>query len=487
MSSSLQLELWTFGTMAATIPLQTTSISTSIEVFQLLELPNEIIHNILPYLDFDTLKSVRSSCKSLTKLAGPLLFGTVRVRFRRDELQRLKSIAKNEDLRHFVHTLVYAADQFEDYQTFSRWKGALGISDPSPAPRDFRVTQSPAWTLEHEQWRRFRRHQQIFGEQAVSVDPFFKTQIIKATQSMHVEYYDHQVLLEALAQFDNLQNAYFLMKEQNWRYHGQTSAIRRELQVWKSGPSTHGSTGSTGVAPCGPRRVYFLRPIECLLALQVATTGAKLRTLVISGFQCGAGRFDRDVLIPKHNAQVFSGLRKLTLDFRINSGRSHDVADYELLPANVRAIVEVAQHLESFDLFLTGEQGNIGFDIFGDAEFGHPRLSCIYVSGLTFDEPALSAFVKSHAAKLQYLIILRPTFVHSGTWTSYLLGPAETPNLLALETTDVHHERALIQILPPRGTRYYRMKWAEDHIFSGGAGSYDRTDDHLFVEWPRST
>jgi hypothetical protein len=156
--------------MIDSLSLQPLAITAPGDSLQLLDLPGEIIQNILRYLDGDSLKALRRSCGAFLESTGPLLFGTIRICFQSPDLERIASIAENNTLRHYVHTLVYVADEFRDYHTFSHWKGALGVSDPSPSPAHYRMSpipQSAPWTLEHAQWRGFRRHQQVRKDQMV--------------------------------------------------------------------------------------------------------------------------------------------------------------------------------------------------------------------------------------------------------------------------------------------------------------------------------
>jgi hypothetical protein len=170
MSSGLNSLRGTFNKMIESLSLQALSVSAPCESLQLLDLPGEIIENILRYLDGDSLKALRRSCGAFLESTGPLLFGTIRIRFQSPDLERIAFISESDTLRHYVHTVVYVADEFRDYHTFSHWKGALGVSDPSPSPAHYRMSpipQSAPWTLEHAQWRGFRRHQQVRKDQTV--------------------------------------------------------------------------------------------------------------------------------------------------------------------------------------------------------------------------------------------------------------------------------------------------------------------------------
>jgi F-box domain len=145
-------------------------LSLKIDCFGFLSLPPEIIDNITARLDFQSLQVLRCCCKKLGEWTDPLLFRILRVRFRLRDLTSLQLIAANDHLRHFVHTLVYVGDQYCAYATFSGWKNALGIVDRSPTPAYDRSTpaEPPPWTLEHAQWRGYRRYQQVRKEQKVS-------------------------------------------------------------------------------------------------------------------------------------------------------------------------------------------------------------------------------------------------------------------------------------------------------------------------------
>ena len=150
------------------LPINDLSLSSKSEHFPLLSLPPEIIENIVAQLNFQSLQTLRS-CKQLGDWTNPLLFGTVRVRFRLRDLTSLRNIAQSDQLGQYVHTLLYVGDQYCDYNTFSHWKGAIGIVDRTPTPAHFRPApaEPPPWTLEHAQWRGYRRYQQVRKEQKV--------------------------------------------------------------------------------------------------------------------------------------------------------------------------------------------------------------------------------------------------------------------------------------------------------------------------------
>lgn len=156
------------------LSLHLSTLSLASDCSPLLLLPSEILENIIHRVDFQALKSLRSCCKKLVDPTARQLFGTIRIRFRHHDLACIQCIASSETLRHYVTTLVYVAGQYRDYKTFGHWKATRGTIDPSPhvgqnrPPLRPKSIGSPAWTLEHAQWRSYRRYQQIKKEQTVS-------------------------------------------------------------------------------------------------------------------------------------------------------------------------------------------------------------------------------------------------------------------------------------------------------------------------------
>ena len=143
--------------------------------FPLLSLPPEIIESIAIRLGFHAIKALRSSCKQLGDATSPLLFGTVRIRYRRRDLQSLQNIAHADHLRDFVHTLIYIGDKCCEFYTYGQWKAAVGLVDRSRPPSPEDPVEPPKWTLEHSYWRAYRRHQHVMKEQKVSRQYSFYT------------------------------------------------------------------------------------------------------------------------------------------------------------------------------------------------------------------------------------------------------------------------------------------------------------------------
>jgi hypothetical protein len=149
---------------------QQLEFSPTVDCFPLLSLPQEIIESICLVLDLESLQSLRRASKQFGDCTNPLLFGTLRVGFRLQDLKCLDSIAANHHLSKYVHTLLYVGDQCRDYETFAQWKAASGVEDLSPPSAHFRTlpAEPPPWTLEHAQWRGYRQYQRLRNEQKVS-------------------------------------------------------------------------------------------------------------------------------------------------------------------------------------------------------------------------------------------------------------------------------------------------------------------------------
>jgi hypothetical protein len=292
-------------------------------------------------------------------------------------------------------------------------------------------------------------------------------------------------LTEALPKFVNLQHAYFLMQEEPWREHGQSPAIRQQLQDWK--PSRrYDDWGATKSMPMSPRLIFWLEPIRYLSGLQCHSSGSRLKSLVISGYQSGTAFTERNVVMAKNETQVFSSLRKLTIDFRLMHNYRNDGADFASVPGTLRAILAAATLLESFDLFLTDNQPDLGFEIFGDKY--HDRIDRICVWKLKFDEATLSAFMGKYRGRLRNLVITDPKFEHSLTWTSYLLSLDGDVEEATPEPEEVLMTAGSDEQNTPEhhAGRFHHIKWKEGHVFAEGDGVYDRKLERVYIEWPVS-
>jgi hypothetical protein len=302
-------------------------------------------------------------------------------------------------------------------------------------------------------------------------------------QRMGEQRKDHEILTQALPKFVNLQNAYFLMQEDPWRDHGQSPVVRQQLLDWKPA-RRYDDWGTTKLMPTSPRLIFWLEPVRYLAGLR-CSSGSRLRSLVISGYQCGTAFTDRNFVMTNDEMQVFSSLRTLTIDFRLMHGYRNDVANSTSVPRTLRAMLAAATLLESFDLFLTGTQLDLGFEIFGDTEVYHGKVDRICVCGVKFDEAALSAFIGRYRGTLRHLIITNPNFVHSLAWTTYILS-LDSDIEEAASRSDVTPVTAGTknQKIPEQDAgRFHHIKWKEGHVFAEGDGVYDRTRDRLDIEW----
>ncbi len=153
------------------LPFHGMMLSPSTENFRMLSLPPEIVQNIIQRLDYQALKALRCCCKQFSICTTPLLFATVRIRFRLRDLTALRCIAGSNSLRGYVHTLLYVGDQYCNVRTFRYWKRAVGIINTLPHSKDDTADpgEPTSGTLEHEQWRGYRQYQQILIEQSVSL------------------------------------------------------------------------------------------------------------------------------------------------------------------------------------------------------------------------------------------------------------------------------------------------------------------------------
>lgn len=333
---------------------------------------------------------------------------------------------------------------------------------------------------------------------------------------MHNQRFDDDILLEAVPRFLNLKHAYFIMQEDDWREHNQTSAIHLSTNYWKPSHDAYQNWGSAQATPQAPRFLPFLRVLKWPRPVALEQ---RLESLVISGFHCGTLDLDQNMTVS--DASFFSGLRYLTLDFRNRSSRNHMGADYTLFSGTLHTMLNTARLLETLDVFLTGEHPDIGLETF-DVLVSRPRLRRVTLGAFAVEEKPLAAFVRAHRSSLRTLKIVLPKFspqaTHPNAWKDYVLSSTDEQSLTKHEPSEeklIHlylnrHFGRVWWLEPNRKDAAAAMRknknlsswasarryWSESsgevylvnfpagHAFEGGSGRYNATQDGLTIEWP---
>ena len=337
---------------------------------------------------------------------------------------------------------------------------------------------------------------------------------------MHRQRFDGEILQDALCRLPNLKHVYFLMQQDDWRLHSQSSSIQRLMQGWKQSSDMYHHWGATKPTGQIPRDLSFRRSLHWLFS--ASEKPIALESLVISGFRCATVETDYD--LTNTDPTIISGLRHLTLDFRIKNGGSLRPWDGRWFKKALTYLVSSSLRLESLDIFCPTSQHDFRLNLseIFDWNIEQPSLHQVRLSFVTIDEDQLRLLIHHFNSSLRKLTIESPVFNQQMPWKEFVLSDShgirlvedhqpskeEMINFYARawaaygSTYDSGYEQAVAEVVRGdetgqmfaqvrrawshrRHDEAFRLEWPEGHVFEGATGTYEDTGIPVVtVEWP---
>ncbi|KAK0509697.1 hypothetical protein JMJ35_008091 [Cladonia borealis] len=359
-----------------------------------MEVPPEVLGQILAHLEKKELKQVRLVCKQLERSAVPLLFDEVYLSANPAEIEIAQKTVQN--FGKSIKTVYLSAVEYEEMK-WGKFKSAVGRYD---SLEHVRLAYTNYCKLCQEQEAMFRAGT-YFGHLCYVLRTVPNAQRLVMTDF----------------------EAYYSRSYKPWE--------KRRLRLWRVGDCP--AHCSIQGCACGslehlslmvdPRSLLHGERASTdpwsLVMMGLAATGSQITELALAPLSRGyvpRGGFDNTLQQPFSLQEIFQRFRKLRLGFRVNDG---------LVEKHIAQTLSAATQLKSLCVILCWDAYNFGKrrcggptvfqEILGECQF--PQLRSLILDGFGSTEGELVGFLRG-SSRLQHLTLTKHHLTEKGRWDS---------------------------------------------------------------------